>query len=67
MKALPNPDSALHAARQRFVEALEAAEVAPECRMGVTAAAEAFAKAKAVAALAEFIDGRQSSQSLGPN
>ncbi|EIT69990.1 hypothetical protein WQQ_03140 [Hydrocarboniphaga effusa AP103] len=52
------PQADLEAARQRFADALEAAEVQPEYRLGITAAAEALAKAKANSVLATFIGNR---------
>ena len=53
------PQSELDDARQRFADALEAAEVQPGYRIGITAAAEALAKAKANAVLATFIGDRR--------
>ncbi|WP_421793880.1 hypothetical protein [Hydrocarboniphaga effusa] len=58
MKPPKTPQAELDDARQRFADALEAAEVQPECRLGITAAAEAIAKAKANCVLATFIGNR---------
>ena len=46
------PQAELDAARQRFADALEAAEVQPEYRLGLVAACEAVAKARTTVALA---------------
>lgn len=58
MKLPQTPDEALQAARERFRDALQAAEVHPDCHLGLIAAAEAVAKARAVAETSRTDSGR---------
>ena len=52
MRPLPTTEQALRNARERFQDALLAAEVPAELHIGLIAACEAVAKARAIAEIA---------------
>lgn len=68
MTGRPTPAEALKDRRRDYVNALLALEIDPHHHGVLIAACEAVAKARAIDALATFVDTRRSDPtSLGPN